>query len=285
MGLASALRLFEGVAPIWWDFSPPTGERANKFEFGHRVTVGVDGSDGQIYGRVALFAALNFSMRLGTAPPGSDTCEVSVDIDPLAEHPPHDIDKQQVASALSRVHAPEHATEGLANALADGTQQRTFASLLGRLEDHQLRKLARSMNIALLPCATLPPLEARALVAKVLEEQPQQIWRMVTFMVEGFKEQMVQANLGNIGPVLDDLIAHDAQSESGLSRQAEATLSLARGALVTQMEQDCAAGLLDEARIAELMGRGAGLHVVGQAVLAPVLQVFGESLGSREAKG
>ncbi|WP_121495229.1 hypothetical protein [Pseudomonas aeruginosa] len=283
--LMAALEPFGGTAPAWWDLSPPTDSRANKFEFGHRVTVGIDGSDGQIYGRVALFSALTFAMRLGTAPQGSATREVEVDIDPLAEHPPHDIDKHQVFAAPGRVHAPEHATEGLANAIADGTLQRALANLLGRLEEHQLLKLARTISKALAPCAGLSPLETRALIEQELAEQPQQVWRMVTFVVEGLKEQMIKGNLQAITPMLDGLIAHDPQSVSGLSPQAEATLALAKAALIAQMEEDCAAGLLNEARIAELMGRGPGLHVVGQAVLAPVMQVLGESQCPEEAKG
>lgn len=283
--LAAALEPIGGAAPVWWDFSPLADARANKFDFGHRVTVGIDGADGQIYGRVALFSALTFSMRLGTAPQGSATRQVTVDIDPLAAHPPHDIDKHQVFSAPGRVHVPEHATQGLANALADGTQQRAFASLLERLEEHQLLKLAHTMSKALAPCSTMSPLEARALIEKELNEQPQQIWRMATFVVEGLKEKMVKGNLPAIAPLLDSLIAYDVQSASGLSRQAEATLTLAKAALTAQMEEDCAAGLLNESRIAELMGRGPGLHVVGQAVLAPVLQVFGESPRSDEVRG
>ncbi|MBK6747020.1 MAG: hypothetical protein IPG65_11480 [Ottowia sp.] len=276
---------FGGKAPAWWDFSPPVGARANKFEFGHQVTVGIDGSDGQIYGRVALFSAFTFAMRLGTAPQGSATREVTVDIDPLAEHPPHDIEKHQVFSAPGRVHVPENATEGLADALANGTQQHAFANLLERMEEHQLLKLARTMSKALAPCPTLSSLEARALIEKELSQQPQQIWRMATFVVEGLKEKMVKGNLQAITPMLDGLIAHDIQSVSGLSRQAEATLTLAKAALTAQMEEDCAAGLLNEARITELMGRGPGLHVVGQAVLAPVLLVLGESPHSNEVSG
>ena len=283
--LTTALEPFGGTAPAWWDFSPPADARANKFEFGHRVTVGIDGSDGQIYGRVALFSALSFSMRLGTAPQGSATREVTVDIDPLAEHPPHDINKHQVLSAPGRVHVPEHATQGLASAIADGTQQRAFTNLLQRLEEHQLLKLAHAISKALAPCATLSPLEAHALIGKVIDEQPQQIWRLVTCFVEGLKEKWTQGNLQAITPILDGLIAHDVQSASGLSQQAEVTLALAKAALSAQMEEDCAAGLLNEARIAELMGRGPGLHVVGQAVLAPVLEVFGESPRSDEVRG
>lgn len=80
-----------------------------------------------------------------------------MDIDPLAEHPPHDIDKHQVFSVPGRVHAPEQVTEGLANAIADATQRSAFANLLERLEEHQLLKPARTMSKALALCAGLSP--------------------------------------------------------------------------------------------------------------------------------
>ncbi|WP_339426587.1 hypothetical protein [Pseudomonas proteolytica] len=275
--LTSALEPFGGAAPIWWDFSLSEEEHVNKFEFGHRVTVGIDGSDGQIYGRVALFSALTFSMHLGTAPHGSATREVTVDIDPLAKHPPNDINKREVFSAPGRIQVPEHATEGLANAVANGTQQRAFAHLMERLDEHQLSMLARDMNKALAPCSNLSLLEARALIEKALDEQLQQIWRMVRGVLEGLKERMAEGNMAVINPMLDSLIAYDVQSTSGLSQQAEVMLALAKAALAAQMEEDCAAGVLNEERIAELMGKGPGLHVVGQMVLAPLLQVFGES--------
>lgn len=276
--LAVGLESIGGRAPVWWDFSPPTDSRPNKFEFGHRVTVGVDGSDGQVYGRVALFSTLTFAMKLGTAPQNSEVREVTVDIDPLAKHTPHDIEKYQVLSAPSRVNVPQHTTEGLAEAIADGTQGRAFANLLERLTEYQLVNLAHTMCITLAPCSAMSPLEARALLNKVLDEQSQQVWRLVTFVVQGLKEDMTKGNLGAIIPLLDSLIAPSVQSVSGLSLQAEATLALAKAALAAQMEEDGKAGLLNEERIAELLGRGPGLHIVGQAVLTPVLQVFGEAV-------
>lgn len=273
--VTTALAPFGGAAPVWWDFSTSAHARPNKFEFGHRVSVGVDASDGQIYGRIAFFSTLTFAMRLGTAPQGCSTREVTVDIDPLANHPPHDIEKHQTLSAPSRIEAPQKSTEGLAQALASGTQARAFENLLERLTEYQLVKLARNMNDALAPCITRPALEARALIDKALNEQSQQVWHMATYVVNGLGAQMLKGNLGAVAQVLDGLIAHDPYSASGLSPQAEAMLTLAKDALATQLEKDFTAGTLNEGRIAELMGRGPGLHIVSQAVLAPVLQALG----------
>lgn len=273
--LAVALMPFGGSAPVWWDFDPPMDMRPNKFEFGHRITVGVDDTDGQIYGRVTLFSALAFAMCLGTATQHATSSEISIDIDPLAPHPPHDIEKHQELAAPRRVEVPDHFTAGLASAIADGTQQRVFARLMERLTEYQLIKMAHEISLALAPCATLPAHMTRALIDKILDERSQLVWNMVTSVILGLKENMAKQNLEVIIPMLDHLIAHDVQSISGLSTQAEATLILAKAALATQMATDSAAGLLNEARIVELLSsNGSGHYIVGKAVLAPVLCIF-----------
>jgi len=273
--LMAALAPFDGVPPVWWDFTQTNDVYPNKFEFGHRVTVGVNGSDNQIYGRVALFSTLNFAMRLGTAPRGSATREVTVEINPLAKHPPNDIERREAFSAPSGVDVPTHPTKYLEEAIANGAQVLAFNRLLERLAEYQLVNLARSMGATLAQCATMPQLEAQALIKNVLSEQPQQIWRMVTSVIEGLKEVMIKGNKPEVAQLLDSLAAHDCQTFSGLSQRAEAVLNLAMEALGAQIEMDCVAGTLSEARIAELIGRGPGLHIVGQAICAQVLLALG----------
>ncbi len=269
--LATALEPFGGKAPVWWDFTPPTDIRSNQFDFGHRVTVGIDSTDGQIYGRVALFSTLTFSICFGEAPRGSITREVNVDINPLANHPPHDSIKTEVFSSPGRVHVPDNMTEQLAYAISTGTQQRLFENLMQRLQEYQLLKLAGSMSVVLAQCATMSSVEARKLIGEVLDQQLQAIWNLVTFVVKGLKDEMVKGGMEPIAILLDWMIAPDVKSVSGLSPLAEVSLFAAKAALLMQMEQDCAAGVLHEKRIAELMGRGPGLHVVGQEAISPLL--------------
>ncbi|MCG8277461.1 HNH endonuclease [Stenotrophomonas sp. NLF4-10] len=272
--LASALLPFNGSAPVWWDFRPTVGETPNAFEFGHRVIVGVDASDGQIYGRISLFSALNFAIRLGAVRIETETREVTIDIDPLAEHPPNDIRKSAAQHSAGHIDAPHPSTDGLAEALRNGAQKQAIEGLLERLTDYQLIRLARTMATALAPLPTLSAPERRALITQSIEEQSQQVWRAVTYVIDGFKAEMIEKGAASIAPMLDMLIAYDARSASGLTQEAQAMLSLAKVALADQMEQDFAAGALDEQRIAELMGRGPGLHIVGSAVLNPVLHAF-----------
>ncbi|WP_044489857.1 hypothetical protein [Enterobacter sp. R4-368] len=283
--LDAALKAFEGKEPVWWDFTPTADDRPNHFEFGHRVTVGVDSTDGQIYGRVSLFSVLMFSVCFGTAPKGSLTQEVSFDINPLAEHTPHDCVKSIVYSASGRVFVPDNPTEKLEEAISSGKQKLLFDNLFQRLEEHQLRKLSRSINADLARCSTMSKFEARNLIDEVLSRQKQAIWRLVISVIGGLKTKMVNDGQESIAPLLDQMIASDVHSASGLTPLAEAFLSLAHAALLTQMEQDSAAGVLNEERIAELMGKGPGLYVVGKMVLSPLIQVLGEHDSSGNLRG
>ncbi|MFT3803447.1 MAG: hypothetical protein QM766_19820 [Burkholderiaceae bacterium] len=272
--LAAALAGTGCSAPANWDFTRAAGAAPNSFEFGHRVIVGVDGSDGTMYGRLSLFSAFDFAVCLGIAPPGTETREVTIDIDPLAEHPPRDIKKVTAHAASSRVDASQLDGDALADAIASGAQKQVFDSLLERLIDYQLAKLAHAMVAALAPLPTLQAADRRALIAQLLDEQSQQVWRAVTYTIDGFKQQLIAGGAERVAPMLDMLVAHDMRSASGLSREAKARLSLAKAALAAQMEQDFAAGALDEQRVADLMGRGPGLHIVASAVLEPLLQEF-----------
>jgi len=113
--------------------------------------------------------------------------------------------------------------------------------------------------------------EARELIEKELDQQLQTIWNLVTFVVQGLRDEMANDGMANIVTYLNSMIATDVHSASGLSPLAEVTLFAAKAALLTQMEQDCAAGALNEKRIAELMGRGHGLYVVGNEAIKPLL--------------
>lgn len=272
--LVTALIPFNGSFPAWWDFEPNHATTPNAFAFGHRVIVGVDGSDGQLYGRLSLFSTLNFSIAVGAAPSGVDSCEVMIDIDPLAEHPPKDMTKIVSPAAKHIEKVLENPSHGLADAIASGMAQQQMQDLLKRLTDYQLKKLARDMAKAIAPLLAMPSDDARTMLEQIIDEQSQQVWRATTFVVEELRDQLISEGERNYSALLEQMIAHDAGSLTGLSHQAEATLTIAKGALAAQIEQDLSENLLSEDRIADLMGRGPGLHIIGTAVLAPLLNAL-----------
>lgn len=269
--LATALQPFGGELPVWWDFDVLPMSSPNAFRFGHRVTVGVDGSDGQIYGRISLFSTLNFAACLGRSVPGNPSREVTIDIDPLAEHPPNDVNESEAPNAASRVDVPRDVSEGLARAIGDGTQQRLFADLHRRLEDYQLTQLAQRMGVALASGVGLADYDRFSLIARIVDEHSQQVWRIVSHVMRGMAAHFRQNGMDQVAKVVDLLVATDGGSLSGLSTSAQMCLELGKGALVAQMDEDCVHGLLSEGRIADLMGRGPGMFLVGKFISAPLL--------------
>lgn len=272
--LEAALSPWGGQAPVWWDFDPQPDSTPNAFEFGHRVTVGVDGSDGQIFGRFSLFSSINFCMRFGMASAGATTKTVTVDIDPMAAHPPNDITKVESALAIARVAAPIQPTAGLAAAISSGAQKAVFTDLMRKIEAHSLVKSAAKIREALAPYSTLSEFEGEQLIHRLIDGQAQRVLNMAKWVLLGFKSQLPTELLPALGLVIDAMTAHDTKSTNGLSPMANATLALAKGALAAKMREDIKAGLLDERRIAELMGEGPGAAVIGQAIFAPIVNAI-----------
>jgi len=270
--LEAALAPWGGLAPVWWDFDPQPDATPNAFEFGHRVTVGVDASDGQIFGRFSLFSSIHFGMRFGTASAGVVTKTVTVDIDPMAAHPPNDIKKVESAAAIARVAAPAQPTAGLAAAISGKSQEAVFTDLMRKIAANSLAKAAAKMHVELAAYPALSEFEGEQLVNRVIEGQAQRVWNMAKWVLQNFKQMLSAELLPSLGPMIDSMTAHDPSSVNGLSPKASETLERAIGALAAQLRADIEAGRLDERRIAELMGDGPGAAVVGQAVLAPIAQ-------------
>lgn len=273
--LTAALAPWGGQAPVWWDFDPQPDPTPNAFEFGHRVTVGVDTSDGQIFGRFSLFSSIHFSMLFGTASAGVATKTVTVDIDPMAAHTPNDIKRVEAASSIARVAVPALPTAGLATAISSGSQEAVFTDLMRKIEAHSLAKSAAKIHAELAAYSTLSEFEGEQLVDRLIDGQAQRVLNMTKWVLQNFKPRLPAELLPVLGPMIDAMTAHDPNSTNGLSPMANATLALAKSALAAQMREDIKDGRLDERRIAQLMGEGPGAAVVGQAVLTPITQALG----------
>lgn len=270
----AALAPSGGQQPVWWDFNPQPDARPNAFEFGHRVTVGVDGSDGQIFGRFSLFSSIHFGMCFGTASSGVETKTMTIDIDPMAAHPPNDIKKVETSTAIARVAVPTQPIAGLAAAISSGSQESVFTDLMSKIEAHSLGKAAAKMHAELAAYSGLSEFEGEQLVNRLIDGQAQRVLNLAKWVLQNFKPRLPAEVLPTLGSMIDAMTAHDPSSTNGLSPMANATLALAKGALAAQVREDLEAGRLDERRLMELMGEGPGAAVVGQAVLVPLAQTL-----------
>lgn len=258
-------------APIWWEFEPQPDQSPNHFSFGHRVTVGVDASDGQIYGRLSLFSSLHFSMIFGFTLDAHESRSVTIDIDPLANHPPDDVVKTARGDALTRVVRPQSQTAGLARAVANDDASRWFDDLLKRMIDHSLAMTAGEMAAELTKVPNAPREEAERNIRAILEPRSQRVFNLMQWFVNNFKNSPQSQPFRPNWPTLDALIERDPASPNGLSSTAAAALVLAKEALLAAMVEDHRNGRLDSRRFAELMGEGPGVVIVGAAILQPVL--------------
>ena len=76
-----------------WQLPPATST------FGHQILLRCDGSTGEIFARVSFFGTFDMLVwfgRVSSAP----TVAIIIDIDPLAEHPPLDVEYRQIDSEL-----------------------------------------------------------------------------------------------------------------------------------------------------------------------------------------
>lgn len=258
-------------APIWWDFEPKPDVAPNHFSFGHRVTVGVDADDGLIYGRLSFFSSVHFSMVFGVAPDARESKAVTIDIDPLAEHPPKDIARTERFDALMRVERPRSQTAGLAQAIASDDASRLFDDLMMRMSAHSLAKTASEMSDELAEASCLSQGQIERRIADIVEARSQRILNLMLFFVRDFKKSAQGRRFQKIWPIIDTLVELDPMSTNGLSRQATAFFHLAKQAILSTMLDDYKNGRLNERRFAELMGEGPGLAIVGKAILQPVL--------------
>lgn len=261
-----------GDAPVWWDFDPLPDQTPNAFPFGHRVMVGVDAADGLIHGRISFFSSLHFSMIFGVASGVVATKSVTIDIDPLAEHPPKDILKTERNTTTERVSKPASQTACLANAIAGNYPEKIFAELLQRMTDHSLAKTACEMSKELAKAANMSRENAELQIASVLEARTQRVWNLARWFVKHFKESPQGESLRPMWPKLDALVEHHATSANGLSPAATQSFELAKKALLAEMINDYWDGRLDERRLAELMGEGPGAAVVGAAIIQRLLR-------------
>jgi hypothetical protein len=272
--LEASLAVWGGQAPVWLDFDPQPDTTPNAFEFGHRVTVGIDAADGQIFGRFSLFSSIHFSMCFGKAISPTETKTVTIDIDPMAAHPPNDIKKTESIAALARVSRPSVPTAELKSTISSKAQERVLSNLLQRIGERSLATSAKEMHADLVAYPSMSPAEGDELLRRLVDGQSQRVWNLATWVLKDFKSKLPAPTVPIFGPMIDSMVAHDPSAPNGLSVMANATLELAKDALIAQMREDVRAGRLDERRLAALMGEDAGAAVVGKLVLASIEQAL-----------
>jgi len=260
----------EGDAFVWWDFNPPHDYPPNKFEFGHRIAVGVDPATGTIFGRISLFSTLHFAAELGFVETIADRPSEAtvIDIDPLAEHPPNDIFEQKLSAQALAPLRPENLTSKLGESIHSGEGQASLHLLIGKMQEHVARRAALDIVERLNQSAAHPESLDR-LLEDLRTELIQRVFNLLRFAITGLA---VQAGMEPFKHVLNALVEIDPTSANGLSPQASAALHIAQAALIAKLKEEFQAGSLTPEMAYELIAAGPGAHVVGEAVLRPFIE-------------
>lgn len=258
---------------VCWDFEPPRDLPPNRFAFGHRVVVGLDRDSGTAYARIAFFSTLEFAILFGpVAVPESRS--VITDIDPLARAAPNDIVTWSEPAARSTVRKSADSGSSLADAIASGRAEQLIGDLMRRIEDDERHEAAGSLLGKIAATAALASGERHQRIAAIVEAEAQRVFRLMRLVGEEFRENARQPLEIHLADLFDAAVALDPAAANGLSAQATASLALASDALARQIAEEFEANILDQDRLAMLIGGGPGAATVGQAIFAPIVERF-----------
>jgi len=264
-----------GSGFVWWDFDPPDDLPANKFQFGHRVIVGLNADSGTIYARISFFSILNFAVLFGPAPLEASR-SVITDIDPLVKSSPNDIFSWSESAAKGAVSKPNDLTSSLADAIGSGKAQERINDLMRRIEDFERRTAAIEIMSRIAEAATLSEGDRDRLFVDIVSSQSQRVFRLMLYVADNFRKWATTPIERTLSEHLDKAVALDPISPSGLTSEAAKSLTIACEALKKQMLEDFKAGVLGQDRMEMLIGGGAGAYAVGNAIFQPIKMRFPE---------
>lgn len=257
----------ESEGQVWWD--DPASPPDNSFTFGHRVLLATDHDRQVAYARVSLFSTLNFAVWFGSAPVASSET-VIVEIDPLAPHPPRDIAMSRQPGAQESVNVPADLTAALSEDILSGRGERRFGALLQKVHEYQLAQAADLLLGAVAGASDLDPVACGAVFDEAVNDQAQRVLNLARHTTRGLAAAC--ATFPGLPEAFNALTAAEPSSANGLSPVASQFLWLSQQMIARQMQSDQAAGALDQDRVAQLLGGGAGAHLIGVAARDIVLR-------------
>ena len=261
----------QGSGFVWWEFDTPGDLPANRFPFGHRIIVGVNAADGTAYARISFFSALHFAILLGALPIAASRAIIT-DIDPLAKAPPQDIHSWGEDVAIGAVSRPTVPTASLAEAISSGKAEAQLHGLMRRIEDHERGVAAAKILRAISTAATLSASDRKTLFAGIVDGEAQRVLRLVRAVAKDCNGRATNNIERMIAAFLVKASELDPAKANGLTAEATRALTIACNALAQTMQEDFEAGRLDKDRMEMLIGGGAGMHVVGTAVLQKFIE-------------
>jgi hypothetical protein len=257
----------ESEGQVWWD--DPVSPSANSFPFGHRILLATDHDRQVAYARVSLFSTLNFAVWFGSIPVLSPET-VIVEIDPLAPHPPGDIAVSREAGAGEIVEVPADLTAALSEDILSGRGQQRFGALLQKVQEYQLAQAADRFLGVVAGASGLDSVACGAVFDEAVNDEAQRVLNLARHTIRGLATAC--AAFPGLPEQFHALTAAEPGSANGLTDDASRFLWLSQHVIARQMQSDQAVGALDRDRVAQLLGGGAGAHLIGVAARDIVLR-------------
>jgi hypothetical protein len=216
---------------VWWEDEETSGPAAaNPFRFGHTIEVAVSKSTRHAYARVSVFSALTFAMELGEVDVVADDTVVT-HIDPLADHPPNDIQVVRLGALALDVRKPDDLTSHLARIIESGAAQKRLGRLVGDIQSWNLERDMGRVFERLSSARRLEERERRGVVREVVEGQGQRVLNMMRYVAWGALSEILGAQANPVMQRFSVLVASDPASPSGLTSIAEEPVGRAKAAL------------------------------------------------------
>jgi hypothetical protein len=265
----------------WWLNFTDDGLGLERKPFSHRVIVGHNADDNVIYAKISLFGALHYGVNLGVVPTISSR-SVVFDIDPLAKHPPHDVQRTEYDKAAGYIPKPKDLTKYLATAITSGQAKASVDGLMQRIQDFQRAGLAtkwlNELERANPKAAEAVSLFFEHLVAK----ESGWVLRLMRAFRHNISQSLSPPKNEAIAKLLDYLSSNserDPSSFDGLSNYGRMLLKISSTALQHQLTEDFLKGELNQDRMEMLLSGGQGLHAVGRVILDEAsLKVLGYAI-------
>jgi hypothetical protein len=265
----------------WWLSPIKDGHDSQIKRFSHRVIVGHNADDNVIYARISLFGAFHYGVNLGVAEAVSSR-SVVFDIDPLAKHPPQDLQKTEYDKAVGYSPRPENLTKYLADAITNGEAKASVDGLMRSIQDFQRESLAKKWLQELERAKPTSRETANLFFERLVSSESGWVLKLIRHSRRNFSQAMSTFENEDLAKILSYYSANDERdphSPDGLSAYGRTLLEISSAALVDKLTDDFFSGDLDQERMEMLLSGGQGLHTVGRVVLdEATLKILGYAM-------
>lgn len=272
-GVQGIKDMIEGKAPfneeVWW-LRPDdlAALPASPFATAHTVAIATDGASGSATALVSFFGAVSFGVELGTVGP-QETRRVTTHINPLAEKAPEDlVNLREIGEGLN-LSSRDQGFEYF-KAVRTGKLPSPFEKLTTQSSDAQLDETAQRLLPLLLSAGKLTGSDREAEITRVMMVERQRIFNLLHGSITNFTNG-VKGIPPQLLKLTEPLIAADDDSSTGLSKSAEATLTVACGLVNREIEALLDKAELDSDALKELISGGKGVVLIIKNIVEPLL--------------